>query len=134
DDVPPSTAIRVITRDDAGIYTIGIDGSDGDGIGIEGYTVESRVLNSRSAWTTLEENTAARTIVFNPPDPSVQYEFRVIGIDALGNVEAVSDEAKATSEDAVEIRPALYFPVIRWEKEYPFPLPEDIVLDPSGVD
>ncbi|MEM9776346.1 MAG: N-acetylmuramoyl-L-alanine amidase, partial [Chloroflexota bacterium] len=47
DDVPPSTAIRVITRDDAGIYTIGIDGSDGDGIGIEGYTVESRVLNSR---------------------------------------------------------------------------------------
>lgn len=125
DDVPPSTEIEFVTRNEIGNYTIQIAGSDGEGIGIEGYTVETRILNSRSGWTKLTENTTAATVVFNPPDPNVQYEFRVTGVDALGNTEMVSDDAKATSEDAVNVRPVQYVPMVRWEDEGPFLLPED---------
>ncbi|MEM8859454.1 MAG: N-acetylmuramoyl-L-alanine amidase [Chloroflexota bacterium] len=112
DDEPPTTEIRVITRDEAGIYSVGVDASDGEGIGVTDYTIESRILNSRSSWIPLVENTTASTIAFSPPDPNVGYEFRVIGRDALGNVENVSDDAKGTTEDAVVVQPALYLPLI----------------------
>lgn len=109
DSEPPSSAVTVIARFEAGHYALGWHGTDTSS-GIASYNIDYR--EEGQAWQRLLSDTGGTSAVFTP-SPGKHYEFRCQAIDNVGHTEPVHPSADMITRDATDVKRVIIFPLFR---------------------
>ncbi|MFK7805518.1 MAG: N-acetylmuramoyl-L-alanine amidase [Anaerolineae bacterium] len=115
DTIPPSTNVLAVTQHENGSYYVTLTGSD-NGAGISHYSVHFRLEGGGDSWVRLQDNIDGNVVEFSPSNADLSngavYEFRVSGVDKLGNVEPFQNAATGSTANVIRVRPQMYLPLV----------------------
>ncbi len=110
DTAVPTSAITALHKMPSNQYELFWQGSDTLS-GIAGYNLAYRAIGE-TVWADWLTTTPNNSVIFDPPDPELPYEFMVTAVDAAGNLETKSTPDISTLE-AVSLPYVIMLPLIK---------------------
>ncbi len=113
DKVPPTSSLTAVYKMplSSGQYYLTWTGSDALS-GVASYTLDYRTVGS-TTWLNIQANIPATSSLFNAPDPTQPYEFRLRATDIAGNFQPLSTPADPLgTQQAILLSHAIMLPLI----------------------
>ena len=108
---PPTSQLTAVYKLSTGQYLLNWTGSDTLS-GIASYTIDYRQLGS-TTWTNLQADITETSSLFNPPEPTQQYEFRLRATDVAGNSQPPETPADPLgTQQAILLSHAIMIPIV----------------------